>query len=1149
MEVFLPLMRGHGASALRSAPPPELPMAQLFASRMRFTSLAAVGLAFLAAMAVSPSAWAESPEFSAEQLEFFEKQVRPILAARCYECHGAEAEEPSGNLRVDSRLLLLEGGDTGPAIEPGNAKKSLLIDAINYGELYQMPPKSRLPADEIAILTKWVEQGAPWPAEEKPSVAAGKAFDLAARKAEHWSWRPLARPAVPEVKNSEWPRDDIDRFILARLEEQGFSPAEPAGKRTLLRRVYFDLIGLPPTPEQIDAFLADESPEALARVVDELLKSPHFGERWGRHWLDLARYAESRGHEFDSNAANAWQYRDYVIRALNSDLPYNRFVIEQVAGDLIPEPRLNGEQGFNESVLATGFWFLGEWVHSPVDIRKDEVDRYDNMIDVFSKTFLGLTVSCARCHDHKFDAISAKDYYALFGYLQSSAYRLVRFETMQEEERISRELEALNERFEPEIKEAIRKSQQESVRRIGDYLLASREVIVGKLEGEAIAKLAAKRKLDAERLAKWIAAIKAASDKADDLLHLWARYCEAGGDESLESLSSIATPIHEQRKARHEAFEKAIAESEMVVDYRQQDAFWLQNGVSFGCRPVAHGELLYSNDAEQPVAGFATLSAARRDPTWNVLRPGPGAEQEFGRLGNFDRAGKALRTPTFELNSGLLHYLVRGNGHAYAAVDSHTVIAGPLHGQIVLDFPSGDSSLRWISQDLRAYQGHRIHLEFSPAAEQPLEIVMVVQGDRQPPKPLAEALASSVTLPTTGTLHELSEVIQAELGESDVWLWEQRELVPVDESQTREVFARYAAERKKLTDQIKPESRYAMAMWDGDSQDELLMIRGSHRNMGPPVPRRMLEALAGSEGANIPHGSGRLQLAEELVDPAINPFVPRVMVNRVWHHLFGRGIVPSVDNFGVLGQEPTHVELLDHLATRLIDDGWSLKRLIRSIVLSRTYQMASTITDEAAEEADPKNLLWRRTNLRRLQAESIRDQILALSGRLDRTMYGPSVPVHLTPFMQGRGRPGDGPLDGNGRRSVYLSIRRNFLSPMMLAFDAPIPFSTMGARNMSNVPAQALILMNDPFVVQQAELWARRALAEPSRTPEERIRRLYVEAYGREATADELAAALEFLHSQAAEHGVPEASIPTDPRLWTDLVHVLMNAKEFVFIE
>lgn len=1100
---------------------------------------------------------AEDPAFTPEQLEFFEKEVRPILVARCYECHSGKIAEPKSGLRVDSRAALLKGGDTDAAIVPGNAKKSLLIDAINYGDTFQMPKKSKMPAEEIAVLTKWVDMGAPWTPGDKPVASEGpKVFDLAARKAEHWCWRDLSNPPVPAVKNQSWPADDLDRFLLAKIEEQGFAPAAPAEKRALLRRVYFDLLGLPPRPEHVKAFLADESPDALSKVIDELLKSPHFGARWGRHWLDLVRYAESRGHEFDFNAPNAYQYRDYVIRALDEDVPYNDFVTEQVAGDLLPKARTNKEQGFNESILGTGFWFLGEWVHSPVDIRKDEADRFDNMVDVFSKTFTGLTVSCARCHDHKFDAISQADYYALFGYLQSSSYRLVRFDTMLEEERIANELAILNAKYEPEVRKAVTESQQESVKQISKYLLAARRAMQTSAQGEVLAILAAEEKLDLARLQKWIAALREAAGKPNDLLHLWAKFCEVKGDD-VKTFFDVQKPIFERWQRQEDEYQKTIDAAEVIVDYSKvRPEQWLTNGVSFGTRAVKAEEPLWSNDPAQPLAGFADAAAARRDPTWNGLRAAAGSERDIGKLGNIDRAGKTIRTPTFTVSTGPVHYLVRGAGHAYAAMDSHSVIAGPLHNQILLDFDKGDGNLRWITHDLRPYQGHRVHIEFSPTGDQGLEICAVVQAERAPPLPVSREIegfeighffALDEKKPSIqGFAHRLQLLIEG----SDSWLWSHRDLVPADESKTKDIFARYAAERKKITDRIKPESRYAMAMWDGTPEDEVLMIRGNPRTPGEPVPRRMLTALGGTPTRTLSEGgSGRLELARDLVDPKKNPLVPRVLVNRVWHHLFGRGLVPSVDNFGVLGQAPTHPELLDHLATRFVNDAWSTKRLIRTIMLSRAYQMSSALTDAKAEEADPKNLLWRRTNIRRLEAEAIRDGLLAISGRLDGSNYGPSVPVHLTDFLQGRGRPTvNGPLDGNGRRSIYLAIRRNFPSPMMQAFDLPTPFSTMGARNVSNVPAQALILMNDPFVIQQAELWAKRVLAEPRLTTVQRIELMYESAYGRAASEEEIGAALAFLDEQTKEYGLPIAAAINDVRIWTDLAHVLVNAKEFIFL-
>ncbi|HAH46099.1 MAG TPA: hypothetical protein DCM07_14840, partial [Planctomycetaceae bacterium] len=312
-----------------------------------------------------------------------------------------QATRLEGGLRLDSRSLLLKGGDSGPAAELKQPHDSLLLQAVRY-ESYEMPPDTRLKAEQIAALSRWVEMGLPWPDEKAPAASeTAKTFDLQQRKQDHWAWQPVKEVTPPLVKQKNRSNHPVDQFILAKLEEKNLHPSEPADKRTILRRLAFDLTGLPPTPGQIQHYLADSSPNATEKVVDQLLASPRFGERWARHWLDLMRYAESRGHEFDNDAPNAYQYRDYVIRALNADLPYDQFVTEHIAGDLLKQPRLNPETQFNESVLATAFWYLGEWVHSPVDIRKDETDRFDNAIDVMTKSFLGMTVSCARCHDHK----------------------------------------------------------------------------------------------------------------------------------------------------------------------------------------------------------------------------------------------------------------------------------------------------------------------------------------------------------------------------------------------------------------------------------------------------------------------------------------------------------------------------------------------------------------------------------------------------------------------------------------------------------------------------------------------------------------------------------------------------------------------------
>jgi mono/diheme cytochrome c family protein len=355
--------------------------------------------------------------------DYFEKRVRPILVQHCVGCHGEKKQK--GELRLDLKAGFAKGGESGPAVVPGKPDESRLVKAVGYADDIKMPPKGKLTDADIATLTEWVKGGAPWPDDGAVAKGPEKTFDLRARAKAHWSFQPIRRPSVPEIEKPKDPkleiRNEIDRFLLARLQKEGLTFAPPADKRALLRRVYFDLVGLPPAPAEIVAFLKDEAPDAYEKVVDKLLASPQYGERWGRHWLDLVRYAETHGHEFDFEIPDAWRYRDYVIRSFNADVPYDQFLTEHIAGDLLP-PRRNPKTGANEALLATGFWWLGEAKHSPVDSRAEFADRTDNQIDVFGKAVFGLTISCARCHDHKFDAIATKDYYALFGVITSSRY-------------------------------------------------------------------------------------------------------------------------------------------------------------------------------------------------------------------------------------------------------------------------------------------------------------------------------------------------------------------------------------------------------------------------------------------------------------------------------------------------------------------------------------------------------------------------------------------------------------------------------------------------------------------------------------------------------------------------------------------------------
>jgi hypothetical protein len=937
-------------------------------------------------------------DVSPEALDQFEKKVRPILIERCFKCHSATSPKLKGGLRLDSREGLLKGGDSGPSLVPGSPEKSRLVEAVRYTNVdLQMPPKGKLTDAEIESLVRWVKAGAPWPKGDPAAAGPRKGtFDLAQRKAEHWAWRPLTSPAIPTVRNRAWVKDPIDAFILSRLEAAGLSPAPAADPGVLLRRVYFDLVGLPPSSREVEEYLAGGS---LEKVVDRLLASPQFGETWARHWLDLVRYAETRGHEYDYPMANAWPYRDGLIRALNQDVSYARLVLDHLAGDLVPDPRI--ANGVNESLLATAWWYFGEWLHSPVDLRADEMDRVANQIEVFGRTFLGLSINCARCHDHKFDAISQRDYYALAGFLKSSCYRQSRFDASERDREAARALSALRATYE-----------------------------------------------------------RAHPTRGTDA----ARSIPRGGD--------------------------------LVVDFGVPGEI-LQDGFAFSLlRP---GDIL---PGEGSMGRVVDLAGAWFDPAWKALHLSPGTESDPGAI-SWMQAGKTLRTPPLTLTRSKLWYLVRGAGSAFAEVDSHRMVAGPLHKATVLSWK--EEGLQWVSQDLKDYRSpevakplHRIRVEFTPQSAD-FAVFRVVQSEDAPEKVLSTALEA------------------VDLGEDGrAWIDGRRAVLP----------------------KIAEGAHTAIGIADAGGTDEVLLVRGQPGQPSEVVPRRFLEALAGGAPLAPGQGSGRLELARRMIDPAVTPLVPRVLVNRLWHHLLGRGIVATVDDFGKMGTPPTHPELLDHLVSRFLADGWSVKKTIRAIVLSNTYAMSGA-ADPRAREVDGANLLWNHRPARRLEAEAVRDAMLAVSGRLNRLSFGPPVPIHLDGFQEGRGKPGSGPVDGAGRRSIYLSVRRNFLSSMLLAFDFPQPFTAMGRRSVSNVPAQSLILRNNPFVHEQAYVWAKRVISEPG-TDEERIGRMIVTAYARLATPEEVADALSFLKEVRKK--------PDDLDAWQALAHVFFQAKEFILL-
>jgi mono/diheme cytochrome c family protein len=1102
---------------------------------MRVPSLRSCWSALLLA-GVLPAAAADQTDGFA----FFENRIRPLLAEHCHSCHSVKAGKKKGGLLLDSRAALLAGGDIGPAIVPGKPAESLLIKAVSYHDPeLEMPPKERLSAAQVADLTAWIQAGAPWPQEAAPR-AGTKDHDgpVVVDPKVHWAWAPVRAVEPPAVQDQAWAVTPIDRFILAKLEQAKLRPAPEADRRTLIRRAAFVLTGLPPTVADVHAFLADTSGDAFARVVDRYLASPAFGERWARHWLDLVRYAETRGHEFDQRIPNAWQYRDYVIRALNADVPYDRFVQEHIAGDLLPEPRLT-QDGTDESILATGFWFLGEMVHSPVDIRQDEGDRIDNQIDVMGKTFMALTVGCARCHDHKFDPISAKDYHALGGIIQSSSYRQVRFESDRHNRAVAERLWTLRRAQDASLRRTIAEALAPGIAAVEKHLLAALEVDGS--SGNGLPEVAARHGLDLPTFAAWLKHLMAVADHPRDPFQVWARLMRVPPDRRAAAVASVQQEHRDQRNQEHDRWNQALADSTILVDYARTGEPFLADGVAFGAGVQQGGMLRFGGDPTKPSLRFTDRTAAWFDPLWLRLAPGPDSATDPADL-DMPRAGRTLRTRTIDLGEGNVHVLMRGKGMLYAAVGAHTLIDGPLHRALVRKVDGKVGEWRWETMNLGGYPGHRCHLEFTADSED-FAVAMVVQSRQAPPVPPATSVPTlgappSPTIAAFAAAHrgmlQAAFTGQSQASAQDgvlAWLLEHPELVGAIDPAS---LADFAKEQAAIAADIRDRSRLALGIMDGDGADWRVLIRGSPRNPGPVAPRGLPESIFGEQPA-ITQGSGRLDIARRMTDPKSNPFVARVMANRVWHHLLGRGIVASVDNFGALGDKPTHPELLDHLATRFVTEGWSVKRLIRSIMLTRTWRMGST-ADPAQDAKDPGNLLLHRARLHRLEGEAIRDALLALSGRLDPAMGGPSVPTHLSDFMTGRGRPSGGPLDGNGRRSIYLSVWRNFLSPMMLAFDTPIPFNTMGRRATSNVPAQALILMNDPFVQEQAARWAKRVGEQVPDTPA-RIALLYRMAFAREPQPAELAAAQEFLGDKP------------DAKSWSELAHALVTTKEFIFVQ
>ncbi len=804
-------------------------------------SIAALSCVWLLAFAGVESGAADVAP-GADGIAFFEAKIRPVLVERCYQCHSAGSEKVKGGLRVNHRDGMVKGGDGGPSVVPGKPEDSLLIEAIRYGdEALRMPPKTPLSPQQIADFEAWVRMGAPDPREAGASGAGTSAPKMDIEKARSfWSFRPVSDPALPEVKDAAWPRNDVDRFILAKLETAGLGPVAEADRTTLIRRATFDLTGLPPTPEEVDAFLADRAPDAFGKVVERLLASPAYGERWGRHWLDLVRYADTAGCNSDFPVPTAFKYRDYVIASFNRDKPYDRFLREQVAGDLLPDESGETEA---ERKIATGYLAIARrFGSSPTEFHL----TLDDAIDNIGKAFLGLSVSCARCHDHKFDPVPQADYYALYGILDSSKFAY------------------------PGL---------ENARRVKDFVAL-------------------------------------------------------GPPEEAEALRKHETEVYD-----------------LEIRLRK-------------------------------------LNKEKNSP----LKEGRTAEK--------------INSETAEVKARLKE------------LDAHP-----------------------------------------PAIEK------------------------------------------------------------------------------------------AYAVAEGKPHDAPVLYKGDPAHPGVAVPRGFLQILGGQklpEGASAKE-SGRLELAGWLVDPS-NPLTARVMVNRIWQHHFGRGLVATPNDFGARGKPPTHPELLDHLASRFVRDGWSIKAMHRRIMLSRTYQLAAA-EDSRAASIDPSNELHWRHDRRRLSAEEIRDAMLAIAGTLDRSPAGPFPLPPESEFRYTQHVQFVAPESFDTRRRTVYQIQQRLRRRRILeVFDGADPNVTTPDRPLSTTAIQALYLMNDPFVHERAGELAGRLMADAA-DGGGRIGLVYRLGFGRPATAEEVAAGRAYLddaRSALAEAGVPEDRLPRASL--ESLVRVLFASNEFLFV-
>jgi cytochrome c553 len=1011
---------------------------------------------FVCLLAFAAEGRAASPD------EQFEKVVRPLLVVKCVGCHGETKQK--GDLRLDSLAAMLKGGESGPAVAPGKPEQSLIVTAVRHSEQLKMPPKEKLPAADVAALTEWVKAGAVWP-DAKPVTpipakpAAGRTFTEEEKR--FWAFQPVRRPKAPDVPGLKGP-NPVDAFLAEVRTAKGLSPAPAADKRTLIRRLTFDLTGLPPTAAEVEAFEADASPDAWDKLVDRLLASPAYGEKWGRRWLDVARYADSNGMDENLAHGNAWRYRDYVIRSFNADKPYDRFVQEQIAGDLLPS---GTPQERADRLTATGFLVIGPKMLAEDDPVKMRMDIIDEQLDTLGQAFLGLTLGCARCHDHKFDPLTQADYYALAGMFYSTKSMRSYGVVAQWHERPVGSAEVTAKLAEYDKNRA---AASDAVK-----------VAEGRLRDAMTARL------DAER--------KRAGVYAEAGLQLARRR------DPLRLV--VADPSKGEVKGG------VLVEAE---NYTRGNALKLTDGYGAGIGVIINGGQL-PNVAE-----------------YDVEVPADGAYQialryaaQVARPTVLSVAGKAVRSDAAGEVTG--SWDPDGQKWFAEAVVSLTKGKTTVRLERAGPFPHFDKlALLPLSKEQAAAVG--------PTAEEAAK-------EQQLLLPLVRAWAKAAEkwkgkLPAADDLAKLAADANGPF----------RRTPDVDAA----VDAALVANVKKAKDELaaveraKPAVDEAMAVEDdAKPQNIRVHLRGNHLTLGAEAPRRFPVILAGEKQPPITSGSGRLELADWVASKD-NPLTARVMANRVWLGHFGAGLVRTPDNFGRLGERPTHPELLDYLASEFVASGWSVKHLHRLIVKSAAYRMGAEY-DAEKFRTDPENRTYWRFNRRRLDAEELRDGMLAVADVLDRTAGGTLLPAKNRAYVNTTG--GRGAVDFTSpRRSIYLPVIRSGLFDAFQANDFPDPSTPAGMRTQTTIPAQALFHLNSAVADQSSEAFAKSLLGLPG-DDAARVREAFRRVYTRPPTAAETYRVLKFL---AASDAAADAK---KLKAWQSLCRVLLSSAEFVFVE